>query len=189
MSREAGAYSELIHRAMDFAATAHEGQYRKNRVEKIPYLSHCAMVGRILERAGFDENVVAAGILHDTLEDAGIPEEALAERFGGGVASLVAQVTEEDKSLPWEERKALYIEGLEAASPEALAISCADKIHNLWSMILYRRSGRDAWSLLKRDRETQIDRFEQLAAVFGARLDHPLREIFEEAFALLKREC
>jgi (p)ppGpp synthase/HD superfamily hydrolase len=189
MSREAGAYPDLVHRAMDLAAQAHDGQYRKNRESKIPYLSHCAMVGQLLLTAGFDEEVAAAGILHDTVEDTGITEDMLAERFGDRVAGFVAEVTEKDKSLPWETRKARYIEGMKAASTPALAISCADKIHNLWSLILYQRSGRNAWSILKRDRETQIERFEKLAGVFRARFDHPLRDVFEEAFVILKREC
>ena len=189
MSREAGAYPERIHRAMDLAAEAHDGQYRKNRESRIPYLSHCAMVGQLLLKAGFDEEVAAAGILHDTLEDTDISEETLAERFGDRIAGLVVEVTEKDKSLPWEVRKARYLDGMKAASTEALAISCADKIHNMWSLILYQRSGRNAWSIMKKDRETQIERFEKLAGIFRARFDHPLREIFEDAFAILKREC
>ena len=61
MSRDARVYSTLIHRALDFAAMAHEGQYRKNRDPRIPYVSHAAMVARILERAGFTDVAALSG--------------------------------------------------------------------------------------------------------------------------------
>jgi len=189
MSSKAPPYSELIHRAMDFAAKAHEGQFRKDRGEKIPYISHPAMVSRLLEGSGFDEGVVAAGILHDTVEDTEVTLETLKDRFGERVAALVEQVTEEDKSLPWEKRKARYLERLREAPFEALAVCCADKIHNLWSLILLHRAGGDAWDLLSRDRDAQLARFDKLAGLFDERFDHPLREAFDEALKTLRSEC
>jgi (p)ppGpp synthase/HD superfamily hydrolase len=189
MSRKGVSYSELVHQAMDFASRIHEGRFRKNKNERIPYFSHCAMVGYLLERAGFDEATVAAGILHDTVEDGGVSLNTLEGAFGKKVAELVGHVTEKDKTLPWEERKALYLAHLREAPFEALAVTCADKIHNLWSMIHYVRSGQDVWSILSRGRELQMKRFEKMADLFKQRFDHPLREAYEEALDILKTEC
>lgn len=189
MSRDTASYSTLIHRALDFAAQAHEGQYRKNRSERIPYISHPAMVARLLERAGFDEEVVAAGALHDVLEDTAVTRDELIAAFGKRVTAIVDFVTEQDKSLPWEVRKARYQEQLEEAPLEALALSCADKIHNLWSFVLYQRAGHDVWAIVKKDRDTQLARLEKLRALFQARFDHPLRDRFDEVLQLLKDEC
>jgi (p)ppGpp synthase/HD superfamily hydrolase len=189
MSRDAASYSVLIHRAMVYAARAHEGHFRKEKIEKIPYISHPAMVARLLDQAGFDEEVVAAGLLHDTVEDTSATQEELAENFGGKVAALVDHVTEQDKSLPWKTRKARYIERLESAPFEALALSCADKIHNLRSFVLYAQAGGKVWEIVKEDREAQLEQFDKLAALFRARFDHPLRDLFDEALDLVKKEC
>jgi (p)ppGpp synthase/HD superfamily hydrolase len=188
MSREAMRYSVLIHRALDFAAKAHHGQFRKSAKEKIPYIGHCFMVGRLLERAGFDEEVVTAGILHDTVEDSGVSLKTLEKTFTKRVAELVEHVTEKDKSLPWEKRKEKYLDHLSGAPFEALAISCADKIHNLWSTVEALRTGEDVWSQLSRGKKLQLERFDRLAELFGNRFDHPLRKMFQEALEALKAE-
>lgn len=188
MSSEPPAYSPLVHRAFDFAARAHEGQRRKN--SDIPYFSHCASVARLLEQAGFDEDVVAAGALHDTVEDTGVSLEAIGQAFNERVQRLVDFVTEADKKQSWEVRKEHYIHRLETGAPvEAFAISCADKTHNLWSLLLDRKEGCDVWRILKRDKETQIERFDTMARLYREHLDHPLRDLFEEALKKVKEEC
>lgn len=189
MSSNAAPYSTLIHQAFDFAARAHQSQFRKNREERIPYFSHAARVAGLLEQAGFDEEVVAAGALHDTLEDTGVSRDDLARAFGARVAELVDHVTEQDKSLPWDERKKRYLERLEDAPVEALAVSCADKIHNIWSLIVTHRSGGEVWAVLKQDRAAQLERLSKLKALFRERFDHPLRDQFEEALETLEKEC
>ena len=188
MSREAPAYSPLVHRAFDFAARVHQGQTRKNG--DIPYFSHCASVARLLDGAGFDEDVVAAGALHDTVEDAGVSIEELEREFNPRVAMIVDFVTEADKKQSWEVRKEHYMHRLETKAPlEALAVSCADKTHNLWSLLLDKKRGVDVWSILKRDREAQIERFDTMARLYGERFDHPLRLLFEDALKKVKAEC
>ena len=69
--------SELINRAAEFAAIAHREQIRKSPEARIPYIHHSVMVGLILQRAGFSDGVVAAGILHDVIEDTSVTEEIL----------------------------------------------------------------------------------------------------------------
>src|ERR1041385_8713968 len=95
----------LLKRALDQAAVWHRSQRRKYPSADVPYVSHLAGVAVILARHGFDEEVVAAGALHDAIEDQGVTFADLATRFGERVATLVKMVTEQDRSAPWEERK------------------------------------------------------------------------------------
>lgn len=130
----------LVRRAREFAVERHRGQVRKG--DGRPFITHPAAVARILRRHGMPGEVVAAGFLHDVLEDTPTPVQELERRFGRRVASLVREVTEPDKSHPWEFRKRAYLAHLRRASRGALAVSCADKLHNIGSLIAaYRREG------------------------------------------------
>jgi len=128
-------YSELLHRAVEFAASKHEGQWRKHPHKNIPYISHPVCVGLTLQRAGFDDEVVAAGILHDVVEDCGVTPEAVVDLFGERVGYLVRQVSEPDRSVDWRERKRLYREVLEIAKVDAVAVAAADHLHNVKSLV------------------------------------------------------
>ena len=123
------------------------------------------------------------------MEDGRTTIEELTAAFGDEVAAIVSAVTERDKSLPWEVRKERYLENLRGASREAVAVSCADKIHNFWSLVQAAREGEDPWSLLKRDRAAQLERYERLAVLFRERLGPPLLPLFEEAYRAVKEEC
>jgi guanosine-3',5'-bis(diphosphate) 3'-pyrophosphohydrolase len=93
-----------------------------------------------------DANLVIAALLHDVVEDAGVTKEELVERFGGDVASLVMEVTD-DKSLPKAERKRLQIVNAPKKSVRAQVIKVADKISNLRSI---RNSPPADWSVERR---------------------------------------
>jgi (p)ppGpp synthase/HD superfamily hydrolase len=164
----------LIDRAAVFAAVSHKDQKRKSPEAEIPYLQHPYMVGLILLRAGFDDEVVAAGILHDVLEDTSTTFQELEEAFGARIAQLVSHVTEEDKSIPWERRKELHLERIRRAPIEARAIATADKIHNIRSIITSLQSGANIWSRLKADPSSQMDRFERTLSVVSDQWEHPL---------------
>lgn len=112
-------YTEKIHRAIRFSIKTHEVyQKQKRKGKDIPYVTHPLVVGLILSRVGADEDVVAAGILHDTIEDSSrempVTRDMLRERFGERVMQLVEAVTEPDKTLSWEVRKR---EALDQYSP------------------------------------------------------------------------
>jgi hypothetical protein len=117
--------------AADFAARKHANQRRKGSAAE-PYVNHLIEVAELVCGAlnEPDVNLVIAALLHDTIEDAGVTREELAERFGAEVADLVAEVTDE-KSLPKAERKRLQIENAPKKSVGAQAIQLADKISNL----------------------------------------------------------
>lgn len=93
---------QMIHEAIYFAAKAHDGQKRKGTA--MPYVVHPFEVAAILMEEGAAEEVVAAGLLHDTVEDTAVTAADIREKFGPRVEALVLACSEE-KDLPWEERK------------------------------------------------------------------------------------
>lgn len=121
--------------AARFAAEKHSTHRRKGSFAE-PYLNHLIEVAELLASTAdeLDTNLIVAALLHDTIEDAGVTREELAERFGEDVAALVAEVTD-DKSLPKERRKALQIENAPKKSQRAQRLSAADKISNLRSIV------------------------------------------------------
>ena len=124
----------LISKAADFAARAHVDQKRKGSKEE-PYLNHLAEVACLLAEAGGDARLVAAGWLHDTVEDCGVTVATLAAAFGPDVASLVADVTD-DKTLEKAERKRRQIEEAPAKSARARCLKIADKTSNLRALLV-----------------------------------------------------
>lgn len=134
----------LIARALCYSAERHAQQRRKGRNAE-PYVNHLAEVALLLAEAtgGEDPALVAAGLLHDTIEDTGASEADLAGRFGEEIASIVAEVTD-DKSLPRRRRKQLQVETAAAKSPRARMIKIADKTSNLRSIVASPPLGWDA---------------------------------------------
>ncbi len=181
-------FDELINRASEFAAVAHRKQMRKSPEAQIPYIHHPLMVGFILQRAGFDEQVVAAGVLHDVIEDTEYGYEHLEARFGTRVAELVNAVSEQDKTLAWEERKERYLDHLAIASDDAKAITAADKIHNIQSILLSLKRGSDIWSAFKRGREAQLERFGRLVRLLERSWSHPLLDELGQALQTLRSQ-
>ncbi len=135
--------SPKVLRAVEFAAVAHDHQYRKFPA-KVPYLSHIAAVVLILCKSGFDKDVLAAGALHDVLEDTKLSRAEIEQNFGKKVLELVEAVTER-KSMPWKERKEEYLKRLQTASEEAKAISGADLLANRASNLAGLKKGINPW--------------------------------------------
>lgn len=164
----------LVKRALDWASVWHASQARKYPGIRVPYVSHLAGVAAILSRHGFSNEVVAAGALHDALEDTETTFEELVDKFGPRVAELVRACSEEDKSLSWEERKARYLEAFGQKGWEAQAITLADKIDNLQSILVCARDFGDPWAQFKRGRDAQIERFRALLEKARTLPPHPL---------------
>jgi (p)ppGpp synthase/HD superfamily hydrolase len=167
--------SILLKSALDWAAVWHRDQRRKYPGNAdVPYVSHIAGVASILSRHRFPEHVVAAGALHDVMEDCKIGHAELTEKFGALVADLVRHVSEEDKSLSWEERKRAYLDHFSKKPWEAQAITLADKIDNFQSIIVCKEKWGDPWAMFKRGRDAQIDRFRDLKTRALSLPNHPL---------------
>ncbi len=117
--------------ALHFAAGKHRGQRRKDSYAS-PYINHPIQVAELIARAGrvSDLATLQAAILHDTLEDTETTFEELKGRFGGEVAEIVKEVTDE-KGLRNETRKRLQVEHAPHLSSKAKHIKIADKLSNI----------------------------------------------------------
>ena len=142
-------------KAKEFAIKAHNGQRRKSDKEK-PMIIHPIDVANILSEYGYDDNVIAAGYLHDVLEDTKYTKEDLLTEFNEDVASLVLGASEKDKGLSWEERKTETINTIKDFDLRHKAVVCADKISNLEDMrIIFEIKGEKNFSAFKRGYEKQ----------------------------------
>ena len=144
----------MINTAIEVALEAHKSQFRKGT--KIPYVTHPLAVGIILAKAGFPDEVIAAGILHDTVEDTPVTVNELREKFGEEVAEIVDRVSEPDKSLSWEARKQHTLDFLKETSEEVRFVTLADKLDNIRAIAGdYKAEGDGFWKRFKRGRESQ----------------------------------
>ena len=146
-------------RAYAFAEAAHRGQRRK---DDRAFISHPVRVARLLAARGYDEEVVAAALLHDVVEDTSVTLDEVRQHFGARVAELVACVTE-DPDLPTSERKVAYREGVRSSPPAARAICAADKVCNVSDL-----------------HEAASDRAEQILARFAGGLDAQVKRFSAE---------
>ena len=121
----------LLFRALAFAAHKHRDQRRKD-AEASPYINHTIALAEVLAGEGgvADAEVLAAALLHDTIEDTATTAGELRAEFGERIAAMVEEVTD-DQSLPKVDRKRLQIEHASALSHGAKLVKLADKICNL----------------------------------------------------------
>ena len=123
--------TRLLVDALAFAAYKHRLQRRKDP-EASPYINHPIALAHVLtDEAGMtNARLLAAAILHDTIEDTETSYEELRERFGKTIAGVVREVSD-DTTLPKAERKRLQIEHAEHLSRRARLVKLADKICNV----------------------------------------------------------
>ena len=121
----------LLLKALAFAAHKHRDQRRKD-AEASPYINHPIALAEVLAGEGrvADVEVLAAALLHDTIEDTATTFEELEGQFGARIAAMVAEVTD-DQKLPKAERKRLQIVHAAGLSAGAKLVKLADKICNL----------------------------------------------------------
>lgn len=113
-------------RAIAYARDRHADQ--KRQVDAAPFILHPLEVAMLLYGRGYDDEVVAAGALHDVLEKTAAERGDLEARFGARVARLVAAVSDPESVEGYEERKAALRRQVAAAGPAAQAIYAADKV-------------------------------------------------------------
>ena len=116
----------LTEAALLFAAERHDGQLLPG--DGVPFVRHPLEVASLLSAAGYGDEVVASGVLHDVLENTHTPAGELAERFGPRVAELVRAVSEDDSIADRSERKAGLREQVARGPLEASAVFAADKV-------------------------------------------------------------
>lgn len=176
----------MIQKAIRFAIKAHKDQIRKGTIH--PYIEHPIHVGILLAIAGMRQEVVAAGILHDTLEDTETSEADIESEYGHDVLLLVKASSEPDKNLPWTERKQHTIDFLKGESSEVKMIALCDKLSNLMAMEADLKGiGSGFWGRFNAGFEEQKWYFESLVkaldelegqTLYGA-FDETVRRVFE----------
>jgi (p)ppGpp synthase/HD superfamily hydrolase len=140
MARTDFAYrSPLIRAALEFAADCHAGQTRDDQ-DDAPFMTHPVEVACLLHEAGYSDAVVAAGVLHDVLENTAAQPNDLERRFGPEVTELVEAVSDDPSIEDHAARKAALREQVERAGECAAAVFAADKVSK--ARELRRRSGR-----------------------------------------------
>lgn len=140
---------KLIFQVMHFAADKHRNQRRKDQ-HASPYINHPIAVAEVLSAVGGVDDAVtlAAGVLHDTIEDTETTAEELETRFGKEISTIVEEVTD-DKALSAEERKQLQIDHAHRKSNRARLVKLADKICNVRDIIEHPPAG---WSTERKRR-------------------------------------
>jgi (p)ppGpp synthase/HD superfamily hydrolase len=112
--------------ALAYAEERHAGQQRK--VDGAPFIEHPLEVAWLLYRAGAPDRVIAAGVLHDTLEKTDADADELRTRFGPETTELVVAVSDDPRIRTYARRKAALRAQVADAGPEALMVFAADKI-------------------------------------------------------------
>ena len=126
--------TELLDRAIIFAVQAHAGTERRGK--GFPYIIHPMEAMEIVATMTTDQELLAAAVLHDTVEDTEVTLEELRKTFGDKIASLVEQESEErpdgvSDEESWHDRKQAAIDGLAKASREAKIVALGDKLSNI----------------------------------------------------------
>lgn len=180
-------FNYLINKAIEEAAKAHRDQYRK--VTNIPYIVHPFEVALILQENGASEEIIAAGILHDTLEDTELTKEEIREIFGEKILELVLGASEElddRENTPWYNRKLHTIEHLANAPMDVKMIACADKLSNIRSMIKgYEDMGDKLWDRFNAPYEKQKWYYQGLIESLKELEEFKMYRQFKEAVSYL----
>jgi (p)ppGpp synthase/HD superfamily hydrolase len=160
-SREALAYAEELH----------AGQRRK--VDGAPFIAHPIEVASLLFDAGAPDDVIAAGVLHDTIEKSDTNAVELRRRFGTRTAALVAAVTEDEQINGYATRKAALRRQAEAAGPEAMMVFAADKVSKVRELPV-ERPGSEA-ETVSRTRQRRLSHYRHCLEMLERHLaDSPL---------------
>jgi (p)ppGpp synthase/HD superfamily hydrolase len=160
-------FTPSIRKAIVFSIKTHEVyQKQKRKGKDIAYITHPLTVGLILARANAGEDVVVAGILHDTIEDSidkkKVTRGMLAERFSKNVADLVESVTEQQKDLEWEKRKHEALEHIKTFSRDSLLVKSADIISNVSEIIEdYRKEGPNIFRRFNAPKEKVVRHYKE----------------------------
>ena len=139
----------LVLKALAFAARKHRDQRRKG-AEASPYINHPIELANVLWHEGgvTDAVVIAAALLHDTVEDTETTPEELEQEFGKQIRDIVLEVTD-DKNLPPIQRKRLQVKRAPYSSHMAKLVKLADKICNLRDIL---EAPPEGWGLERKQR-------------------------------------
>ena len=185
---------ELLNRAMAFSIDAHGNAVRKG--DGLPAILHAMEAATIAATLTSDEEVLAAAVLHDTVEDAGVNPQDIRSQFGERVVALVGAETEDKmRHLPpsasWRARKEAAIERMRGETdPGAACITLGDKLSNMRSFYrIKQRKGASMWEGFNQQDPKQHHWYYRTTADVLSNLsdtaawqeyDWLIREVFEE---------
>lgn len=139
----------VVEKALLYATHAHSGQMRK--YSSVPYILHPAEAAAIASTVTDDPEIIAAVLLHDTVEDTDVTLEDIRREFGDRIAAIVSGDTEvEDDEIPrsesWMNRKQASLENLRNSSRDVKIMWLSDKLSNTRSFCrLFRAEGDAMW--------------------------------------------
>lgn len=181
-----------ILKAINYATLVHRTQTRKGKPD-VPYITHPMSVGLLLARAGAEDDIIVAGILHDTIEDCvpfgSITKETIEKEFGKQVAEMVNDVSEQDPSLPWYERKKLALEHIPHMKKESVFVKSADVLHNMSDQIEdYKKDGEKTMERFSAPKEQQLKRYINIVTVLAkAWPENPIMPELQSALEEIKQ--
>ena len=178
-------YTFLIQEAINKAAELHRGQVRKGG--GLPYIVHPFSAAMILLDYTNDDNIIAAGLLHDVLEDVeDYNFKDLKRDFGEKIATIVKEGSQEGQDLGkenWRERKESYLRHLGNASHEAMMVCAADKIHNLISLIeAYKKRGKEVFKKFNAPINEKMEFYGKVLEILQRRLDNKIVQEFSSVY-------
>ncbi|MCR5821785.1 MAG: HD domain-containing protein [Bacteroidales bacterium] len=136
--------TSLFDKAAKFAVEAHRGAERRGK--GFPYIIHPMEAASIVATVTNDPEMLAAAILHDTVEDTDVTIEQIEELFGPRVARLV-HVETAQKGASWRARREVQIERFRKADRDCQIVALGDKLSNLRAIALdYHELGDALWS-------------------------------------------
>ena len=177
----------ILNEAIIFAVQSHKKQLRKGTM--LPYILHPLEVMEILYLMSGNQELLAAGVLHDVVEDTPVKLEEIAERFGTRVAELVASHTDKHPELTWEERKEKALEETAQAGLPEQQLVLADKLANIRNMVRdYNKIGDELWSRFHQGREKQAWYYHKGVEILRGLAQDPASAPFYEEFKKLVYE-
>lgn len=183
--------SELVRRALDTARELHSGAVR-DVGDEVPFIDHPLAVAELLAEDGQDDEPIAAGLLHDTLEYTGLGLDALRERFGMKVAMIVCALSEDFEIADYEERKREVRRRVAATGIEAQRVFAASKIASVIEArdeYVLRQEDVDLGQSVELDRQILVWEYD-MEMLIEADEEEPLfKRLPEELIGLWDQRC
>ncbi len=143
---------------MRFARQWHDGQQRAS--DEAPFVLHPLEVGVLLHNNGAPDEVVAAGVLHDVIEDTSVSRSDIGRRFGDRVRELVDAVTDDETIEDKDERKEESRRRVQAAGHDAAMIFAADKVSKVRELRTRMAAARHAGEPPPDDAERKLEHYD-----------------------------
>ena len=189
MSPEDAAF---VGRALAFALEKHAGQTRKGR--DVPYASHPLRVAGLVLEHGGDATQLAVALLHDVIEDCGVGDGELRERFGAEVARSVRALSDvlegdtPEKKAPWRERKTRFVARLPGVDARARLVAACDKLDNLSALVADLETEGVATLERFSGKPRQLRwYYEEVSRALGPELPQRLRAELDDRLDMLRR--